>query len=443
VQPLPYQFILLATQAVPFFKYTVVKDPTSLCVAPLNPCPNPFPNFGGGQDVTFSANRLRTTYTDPNPKRNYVMQWNLNVQQQLTPSLAAMVAYVGSRGVHQPFRVDDANLVIPTKTPSGYLWPHGDGNLISGPNAGNPPQPINPAFGSVRGMFYRGGSSYNALEAQLAKRMSHGFQVQGTYTWSKSIDTSSASVAGDTFGNSISSLDWFDLKLNRALSDFNVGRTLVVNGTWELPTPKSLSAPAQWALGGWELGLIFTASDGIPFTPTWGTGSDPAGTLSGDDWAYVNRLGGAGCKTLTNPGHPSAYIKTDCFAVPTAPDQAFWNANCDPAPPSLGGPLPVGDLRCFNLRGNAGRNILIGPGLTSLDFSLFKNSYIKRISEKFNVQFRAEVFNILNHANFAPPSTPTNTDIFDGTGTLSGAAGLLNRTTTTSREIQFAVKVIF
>jgi hypothetical protein len=292
-------------------------------------------------------------------------------------------------------------------------------------------------------MFYRGGSSYNALEAQLAKRMSHGFQVQGTYTWSKSIDTSSASVAGDTFGNSISSLDWFDLKLNRALSDFNVGRTLVVNGTWELPTPKSWSAPAQWALGGWELGLIFTASDGIPFTPTWGTGSDPAGTLSGDDWAYVNRLGGAGCKTLTNPGHPSAYIKTDCFAVPTAPDQAFWNANCDPAPPSLGGPLPAGDLRCFNLRGNAGRNILIGPGLTSLDFSLFKNSYIKRISEKFNVQFRAEIFNILNHANFAPPSTPTNTDIFDGTGNLSGAVGVINRTTTTSREIQFAVKVVF
>jgi hypothetical protein len=59
------------------------------------------------------------------------------------------------------------------------------------------------------------------------------------------------------------------------------------------------------------------------------------------------------------------------------------------------------------------------------------------------VQFRAEIFNILNHANFAPPSTPTNTDIFDGTGKLSDAAGLLNRTTTTSREIQFAVKVIF
>jgi hypothetical protein len=452
VQPLPYQFVLLATQAVPFFKYTVVKTPTDLCAAPLNPCPNPFPNFGQ-QDVTFSANRLRTTYTDPNPKRTYVMQWNLNVQQQLTPSLAAMAAYVGSRGVHQPFRVDDANLTIPTKSSAGYLWPFD-------PATGGALDPINPNFGSIRGMFYKGGSSYNALELQLAKRMSHGFQVQGTYTWSKSMDTSSASVAGDTFGNSISSLDWFDLKLNRALSDFNVGRTLVVNGTWELPTPKSWSGPAQWALGGWELGLIFTASDGIPSTPTWGTGSDPANTSSGDDWAYVNRLGGPGCKTLTNPGH-LGYIKNQCFQVPTAPDLAFWNANCNPKPNSLvdknnnqieikhpldplqdgAGWLPA--LPCFNLRGNTGRNVIIGPGLTSLDFSLFKNSYIKRISEKFNVQFRAEIFNILNHANFAPPSTPTNTDIFDGTGKLSDAAGLLNRTTTTSREIQFAVKVIF
>jgi hypothetical protein len=314
-------------------------------------------------------------------------------------------------------------------------------------------------------MFYSGHSNYHALETQLAKRLSHGVQVQGTFTWSKSIDTSSASVAGDTFGNSISSLDWFDLKLSRGLSDFNVGRTFVLNGTWELPSPK-FEGPLKYALGGWQAGIIFTASDGIPFTPTWGTGSDPSNTNSGDDWAYVNRLGGPGCKTLTNPGNVNNYIKTQCFQVPTAPDLAFWNANCNPTPNSLvdsqgnqlviahplnpsqdgAGWLPA--LPCFNLRGNVGRNVLTGPGLTSLDFSLFKNNYIKSISEKFNIQFRAEIFNILNHANFAPPVTPTNTDIFDGTGQISGgvgspSVGVLSRTTTTSREIQFAVKVIF
>jgi hypothetical protein len=431
VLPLPYQFVLMTTQSAPFFSYTAINSPGQ-------------GSFFSGL-TSFPANTLRSTYVDSHSKRNYIMQWNVNIQQQLTPTLAAMVAYVGSRGVHQPFKVDEADLVIPTKTPYGYLWPQvdGNGNLMSGPNAGSSPTPINPNFGSVRGIFYEGHSYYNALETQLAKRLSHGFQVQGTFTWAKSMDTSSASVAGDTFGNSISSLHWFDMRLSRGLSDFNVGRTFVVNGTWELPTPKSFSAPAQWALGGWELGVIFTANDGVPFSATWGTGSDPQYTLSSDDWAFPNRLTGSGCNTLTNPGNPNNYIKTQCFAVPTAPSQAFWNANCDPAPPSLGAPLAPGDLRCFNLRGNAGRNILIGPGVTSLDFSVFKNNYIKRISEKFNIQFRAEMFNILNHPNFAPPSNPTNTDIFDGTGTLNQVAGLLNRTTTTAREIQFAVKVIF
>jgi len=126
-----------------------------------------------------------------------------------------------------------------------------------------------------------------------------------------------------------------------------------------------------------------------------------------------------------------------------APDQAFFDANCDPAPPTLGAALAPGDLRCFNLKGNSGRNIAIGPGTTEIDFSVFKNNYIRKISENFNVQFRAEMFNVFNHANFAPPVTPDNTDIFDATGAPTGVAGLLNRTSTTAREIQFAIKVIF
>ncbi|HEX4786221.1 MAG TPA: TonB-dependent receptor [Candidatus Sulfotelmatobacter sp.] len=406
VLPLPYQFVLMTTQSAPFFSYTSINNPGQ-------------GTFYNGL-TSFPNNTLRSTYVQ-HAKRDYVIQWNFNVQQQITPSVAAMVAYVGSRGVHQPFKVDEADLVIPSLTQYGYLWsPTGT--------------VINPNYGSVRGLFYEGHSYYNALEAQLSKRLSHGFQVQGVFTWAKSMDTSSASVAGDTFGNSISSLDWFDMRLSRGLSDFNVDKTLVVNGTWELGTPKTLSAPAQWALGGWELGLIFTASGGVPFTPTWGTGSDPALTQSSDDWAYPNRLGGAGCSTLTNPGNAVNYIKTNCFIVPVWPgDQTSWAANC------VGPVYP----QCFNLRGNSGRNILIGPGVTSLDFSVFKNNYIESISERFNIQFRAEIFNILNHPNFAPPVQGVNTDIFDGTGTPNPTAGLLTRTTTTAREIQFALKVIF
>ena len=421
VLPLPYQYILLVTQAAPFFQYTVLKNSAA---APIS--------FFNGLPSTFPANKLRATYTDPNPHRNYVSQWNLNVQYQLTPSVAAMVAYVGSRGVHQPFRVDEANLALPTKTSAGYLWPADDAN-------------INPNFGSVRGMFYQGRSYFNAMELQLAKRMSHGFQVQGTFTWGKSMDTSSATLAGDAFGNSISSLDWFDTKLTRGLSDFNVGRSFVLNATWELPSPKSWSGPAKWISEGWQLGTILTLSDGVPFTPTYGTGGDPANTNSSDDFAYPNRLGGPGCSSLTNPGHPENYIKTQCFAIPTAPDLAFWNANCQP----FGGDTT--NLQCFNLRGNAGRNILIGPGITSLDFSVFKNNHIRRISENFNVQFRVEMFNIINHPNFAPPGPGDgNTDIFDATGASlapnvvqGGTAGVLLRTTVPERQIQFAIKFIF
>jgi hypothetical protein len=262
------------------------------------------------------------------------------------------------------------------------------------------------------------------------------------------MDTSSATLAGDAFGNSISSLNWFDMKLTRGLSDFNVGRTLVLNGTWDIPTAKSFSGPARWLTDGWELGMIFTVSDGVPFTPTWGTGGDPAGTLSSDDFAFPNRLSGPGCGTATNPGNPTNYVKTQCFGVPIAPSQAFFDANCDPAPPTLGGPLAPGDLRCFNLRGNAGRNILIGPGIRDLDFSVFKNNKIKRISENFSVQFRLEMFNIMNHPNFAPPGPgDTNTDIFGPSGSSLappiGIAGALQRTTIPERQIQFAIKISF
>lgn len=216
------------------------------------------------------------------------------------------------------------------------------------------------------------------------------------------------------------------------LSDFNIGRTLVIDGTWEVPSPKYLSGPAAWVTNGWELGAIYRLSDGVPFTATWGTDGDPQGLNSSDPWAFPNRLSGPGCHSLVNPGNPNNYIKTQCFAVPTAPSAAFYNTNCDPA----AGSFP----QCFNLRGNAGRNILNGPGMSNLDFSLFKNIRIKRISESFNVQFRVEVFNILNRPNFAPMVTPDNTDIFDSTGAPTGVAGLVTSTTTTAREIQFALK---
>jgi hypothetical protein len=285
-------------------------------------------------------------------------------------------------------------------------------------------------------MRYEGNSFYHALLAGATKRMSHGLQFQTSFTWGKSIDTGSGSIAGDTFSNGLSSLPWYDLKSVRGLSDFDIRRTLVISGTWQVPQlVKSFTGPAAWLGSGWELGAVFKANDGVPFTATFGTDGDPQGLNSSDPWAFPNRLGGPDCQSLVNPGNPNNYIKTQCFAVPTAPNLAFYTANCD----SSFGTYP----QCFNLRGNAGRNILIGPGLTNLDFAVFKNNRVRKISENFNVQFRAEFFNILNHANFAVPVTPDNTDIFDSSGAPTGAAGLLTSTTTTAREIQFGLKLVW
>ena len=372
----------------------------------------------GPQSRSFQAN-----YVEQHPPRSYVMQWNLNVQRELAPNLVGTVGYVGSRGVHQPFHLNDLDIVLPTRTSQGYLFPSPVGSGTT----------LNPNFGTIEGIFYRASSFYDALEVGVQKKMSHGVQLQGSFTWGKGIDTASGTTAGDEYTNGISSLPWYDLNSVRGLSDFNIGRTLVINGIWLVPSPKSLSGPATWITNGWQLGAIYKVSDGTPFTATFGTDGDPQGLNSSDPWDYPDRLTGPGCKSLINPGNPNNYIKTQCFAVPTAPSAAFYAANCDPTV----GTFP----QCFNLRGNSGRNILIGPGMSNLDFSVYKNNYIKRISEDFNAQFRAEFFNILNRTNFAVPVTPNNTDIFDSSGAPTGVAGLLTSTTTTAREIQFALKV--
>ena len=432
VLPMLYTTVTLNGRGAPFLQ---IVSSTSLPPGSFASGALPF-ILSQGSGGTFEY-----AYVEPHPKRNYVMQWNLNVQRQLAPNLTVLVGYVGSRGVHQGFRSDDGNFILPSKRTSvGYVWPV---PILSGnvPNV-NP----NSNIGGVRFLDWGGDSFYNSLQAGVQKRMSHGLQLQGSFTWGKSIDSNSGVIAGDTFtGNAIGSLQWFDLHATRGLSDYNIGRVFVVNGTWDLPTLKSAPAVLGWVANGWELGGIFKVSDGPPFTPTFGTDGDPLGLNSTDPWDFPGRLTGPDCKSLVNPGNPNNYIKTQCFSIPSAPDMAFWTANCDPTPPigPKGAPVPVPFPQCFNLRGNAGRNIIPGPGLVNLDFSLFKNNPVRRISENFNVQFRAEFFNILNRTNFATPTIVSGTDIFDSTGAPNSGAGLLTSTVTDAREIQFAIKMIW
>ena len=406
-------------------------------------------SFYSGALASIGPSSKLGNFIEQHPHRNYVMQWNLNVQREVLPSVTALLGYVGSNGVHLPVRVNDMDIVIPTKIPEGYIFPSPVGSGTT----------VNPNFHSIAATFFGGTSSYHALEAGIQKAMKHGLQIQGSFTWARGIDTGSATRYGDQFNNSISALPWYDFKSMRGLTDFNISRTLVISGTWQIPVFKSLSGPTAWVANGWELGGIYKANDGAPFTATFGSNGDPQGLNSSQPWDFPNRLTGPGCESLVNPGNPNNYIKTECFAVPTAPCPPgtsattcpFYNGStsngigCDPTPPigPNGAPQAVPFPQCFNLRGNAGRNILIGPGTSSLDISVFKNNRIPRISENFNAQFRAEFFNVLNRANFAQPITPDNTDIFDPTGQPTGVAGLLTSTTTTAREIQFALKLIW
>jgi hypothetical protein len=388
--------------------------------------------FYMGATSALGPASLTAAIYEQHAHRSYDMQWNLNVQRELAPNLTALVGYVGSRGLHLPFVLSGPDTVMPTRTPQGYLFPS---PVASGTT-------INPNFGSLGGVFFSGDSFYDALELGVQKEMSRGVELQFSYTWGKGIDTGSATDIPDQFSNTLMGLPWYDLKSIRGLSDFDIARTLVFSAIWQVPAPKSFSGPAAWITNGWELGGIYKASDGVPFTPTFGTDGDPLGTNSDAPLDFPNRLIGPGCSSLINRGNPNNYIKTQCFTIPTAPTIAFFTANCDPTPLGPGTP-PVPVPQCFNLRGNSGRNIVIGPGTSNLDLSLFKNNHIKRISENFNVQFRAEFFNILNHANFAVPITPDNTDIFNSAGAPTGVAGLLTSTKIDSRQIQFALKVVW
>jgi hypothetical protein len=439
VLPLPYEFTLSFQRANPNVQ-TVLGQTT----------PGSFPTEAFNQLSTQSNTGL-AYYSDPNPKRNYVMQWNLSVARELSSTLAVTVGYVGSRGVHQPYRVDNIDMVIPTLTSAGYLWPcgpDGSGNpCVAGFNSsGAPTSTINPNFGRINATLWQANSFYDALQVDVAKRVSHGVTFHAAYTWGKSIDTLSATEADDAFPNGLFNQIYFDQRTTRGLSDFNVEHNVVLSATWEVPGPRKDSKLPEWAFGGWQLVALYKASTGQPFTPI--LGGDPEATKL-DETGEVPSIV-PGCNLVNSnfkkdPNGP-VYINSSCFILPQA--TAAIASECQPfglraagtnGPSDPGSPGILGS--CANLHGNLGRNVIIGPGLSKLDLSVFKNNYIRRISESFNAQFRAEIFNVFNRANFASPTD--NLQVFDQNGQSIPTGGLIDSTQTTSRQIQFALKLIW
>jgi hypothetical protein len=233
-------------------------------------------------------------------------------------------------------------------------------------------------------------------------------QLQASYTFAKSIDTSSASVTGDTFMNSIIDLPYFDTRLTRALSDFDVRHNFVGSFTWELPSPPKSWSVVHTVAGGWQWGGIMQAGTGLPLSV--GIGGDPLGLDSAVLFDFPDRLTTPGCSSGVNRGS-IYYIRTSCFAFPQPSTRL----------------------------GNAGRNILPGPNLFNVDTSLVRNI---KLAERLSLQFRSELFNILNHTNFSDPAR-TNAAIFNQMGAAVPTGGLITTTATTSRQIQFGLKLIW
>ena len=403
VQPLLYQFELLAALAAPYLQVGSVVYSNSPTANYATPQPGDAKFAHGSFGSIQAPSTLRQSYIQPNPGRNYLMEWNLNVEQDLGKNFTSYIGFVGSKGVHQPFRTDEVNTVQPI----GYV----NGQLTF-PTPGSAPV-LNPNVGQIAAIFYNNNTYYDGLQASLTHKMTHGLQFQASYTYSKAIDQGSAILAGDPFGNSVSGLFYFAPNTRRGVADFNIPQIFTFNYVYELPKAKGLNKVLDSVVNGWQLSGIYIAQSGLPFTPT--IAGDSLGLKGTAPYNVPNRIKTAsGCGTATLPRSPNrAYVNLSCFAFPFA-----------------SGNLPV--------YGNAGRNSLQGPKLNDFDFSLMKNTHI---SETVNVQFRAEAYNVLNHPNLAPPIG--NRTLFSASGGPQGGAGVITTDVIPNRQIQLGLKIVF
>jgi hypothetical protein len=504
VLPLSYMFALNSLQTAPSSAETDLayaqQTPNGTggtCTNATNCLPNGkaapsgwghFPLTEAGDATNSSiaglSNPERWQYVQPNPKRNYVMQYNLNIQRQLTPNLSIMIAYAGSRSWHDPLQSDDLNTVFPYNVGGRWLFPNavGDGCLPGPPNcsqtdinlglpvayvnadaatcvngtANGSPGCISTNHGITPGLLINSNTAqfqstafpvqswYNSLQVRVDKKVSHGLLMGGSFTWGKSFDTSSSSFASDNYSNNPSAIvPWWDLSVDRGLSDFNVTKRVSFNVLYSIPTPASFHGPMAAVAGGWAVAANFEASDGIPLWPL--ITNETVGMLNGGPYDIPDLV--PGCQQILPDWRKTLnYLNPACYVLPHAPSMAFYNAakplGCDPQIdpktnlPTF--PFPT----CVNLLGNDPRNAVIGPGLINLDFAVTKDNHIRKISEAANLQFRAEIFNIANHPNYAFPIA-NNLSPIDNTGTQTAGFGTLTQTQGSERQIQFALKLIW
>jgi hypothetical protein len=321
------------------------------------------------------------------------------------------VAYVGERGYHLPDTVD-VNTVTPTATADGssaHPFPNGTGITLTRANN---------SIANTRYTLSNAYSSYNALQVSMTRRLSHSLQFRGNYTWSKSLDVHSASfLANEGIAGTTTVMIPQNLRNNWGRSTFNPSQQVSGNFSYDLPIGRgkflgnSASGVVDRFIGGWSWHGILTMQTGFPFTPLVGKNQSNNGDTRNPDRASINTNFNG--QVIT--GTTAQWFNPAAFSLPLA-----------------------------GTYGNAGRDILEGPGLAEFDTSLFKTI---AITERVKTEFRAEFFNVVNHPNLGMPVVSTYSSTAknpDGTfGTVSPTAGTITYTATTQREIQLGLKLLW
>jgi hypothetical protein len=270
-------------------------------------------------------------------------------------------------------------------------------------------------------------TTYNALNAAL-RGSGRNYRLGISYTWAKSLDESSSSNGGTNYSNSLIAPFPNYIGRFKGPSDFNIAQNIVINGLYTLHGLNTANEFLKGATSGYQLGGIVRVASGLPFTPL--ISGDPLGLSSANTFSFPDRIVGPGCygnPTDMSQKNSYLFLKRQCFAYPL---------------PAAG---PSGTY--FPRLGNEGRNSVYGPGITTLDISMVKNTAVPKFGELARVEFRAEAFNVLNHPNFSVPAR-ANSVVYKASSNpaVAGAASNLQQLTTTSsteRQIQFGLKLVF
>jgi Carboxypeptidase regulatory-like domain/TonB-dependent Receptor Plug Domain len=364
----------------------------------------------------------------PNMQSPTLVSYSLSLQRELTPNTSVSIGYIGSHGYHEILSLDDNEPTpvicpaapCPAVYPATFPAPLAGAPVPAGSYYIKPGTPLaNPALGAAWAWFSEGDSSYNALQLDVNHRFSDGLLVRGVYTWSKDLDDGD-SLNATTAGNAPGLVsNPFDLHADWGPATYDVRNAAAINAMYVLPIGRGkpflngLGGIANAFASGWSVNSIITLQSGFPFTPELSYNPSNNGDSKNPVRPFKN-------PDFTGPvilGTPAQWFNPAAFVA-----------------------LPNGS----GFYGNVGRDEYSGPGLATWDFSVLKQI---PLSERFSLQFRAELFNLLNRANFNTPNvivfTPTGAVASPATSVASPTAGKITSTSTTSRQVQFALKLLW